>query len=232
MKNLANLFLCLSICGLSFIKAQAQSQPLTYGNGMPIRELDYTGVQGSPFLFDEWHKGSAALVNGQLFDNMLLKYNIKDDAVYFKNADDSQMAFKDEVRSFTLMDDKGGMHTFRSGYAEGSGITTKSYLEVVAAGKAQFLKKDSKSISETKQYGSTTVDRRFMENVKYYIYIGPTDESGKGKMIPVKKDQKSILGALKDQEEQLADYVQKNALNLKSEADIVKVVNYYNTLIK
>ena len=233
MKNLAKLFTSLSFCLISFTQVQAQSQPLMYSNGMPIKELEYTDIQGSPYLFDEWHTGSVALNSGKLFDNLQLKYNIKDDVIYFKNNDDSPMAFKDAVRSFTLMDNNNKAHIFRNGYTNATGITDKSYLEVMAPGKTQFLKKDSKSISESKEYGSTAVSRRFMEGAKYYIYIGTTDDdSGKGKMVLVKKDQKSILGALYDKADELADYVQKNGLNLKNEQDIVILVTHYNTLIK
>jgi len=232
MKILANLFFSLAICLVSFITVKVQGQPLTYGNGVPVKEFDYTNIQGSPYLFDEWHIGSVALSNGKLFDNMLLKYNIKDDDVYFKNADDSPMAFKDEVKSFTLMDDSKNIHIFRNGYASAPGITDKSYLEVIAAGKVQFLKKDSKSIIDSKEYGSAVINRRFMESVKYYLYIGFDNDSEKSKILLVKKDQRTILGALKNKEDELADYIQKNALNLKNETDIVKLVNYYNTLIK
>lgn len=232
MKRLINIIFSLIFCLASFIKAQAQSQPLMYGNGMPIKEFDYTNVVGSPYLFDEWHTGSVALNNGKLFDSLLLKYNVKDDDVYFKNADDSPMAFKDGVRSFTLIDDNKKSHIFRNGYANAPGITDRSYLEIIAAGKVQFLKKESKSIVDTKEYGSGVTERRFMQSAKYYLYIDPEDKTGKGKMILVKKDQKSILNALKDKEEELIDYIQKNALNLKNEEDIVKTINYYNTLTK
>jgi hypothetical protein len=100
----------------------------------------------------------------------------------------------------------------------------------LVAGKAQFLKKEAKSIVDTKEYASAVVQRQFMMNTKYYIYIVPKDESEKPLLVSVKKNQKSILSVLKDKEDLLLKYIDDKGLDLKKEADIVKLISYYNTI--
>ena len=59
---------------------------------------------------------------------------------------------------------------FKNGYPEGVGITHQSYLRILADGKVQLLKKQSKSIAESKDYTSSITNKRFLEVTKYYFF--------------------------------------------------------------
>ena len=49
-------------------------------------------------------------------------------------------------------------------------------------------------------------------------------------LIRVRKDKKSLLSALGDKTAQLESYIKSEKLNLKSEAGMISLVEYYNTL--
>ncbi len=212
--------LFLLICLISTI-ANGQST-LSFADGTSVMESDYSNVLGSPYLIDEWREGSVILISGKVFQKISLKYSEKDDEVYFKNEKNEPMSFNEKVRSFTLKEDDK-LHLYQNGYPDGLGITNKSYLDVLAQGKtAEFLKRSSKSVIDSKDYASAVINRRFMEVIKYYLFLS-------SKMYVVKKDQKSILSVFtNDKQEELLKFIKDNNLNLKNEIDIVKVINYYN----
>ena len=77
--------------------------------------------------------------------------------------------------------------------------------------------------SETQAFNSATKTKSFQENTRYYLVKD-------GKATPVKNDKKSILAALPDKQEQLKGYVAAGNLNFKSDTDLAKLINYYNSL--
>jgi hypothetical protein len=203
------------------IRYGAHSQAQTFTNSIPVKEVDYTNVIGFPYLYNEWYNGSATLADGKIYHNVQVKYNEKDDELYFKGSDDQPMKFTEPVRSFTIVVGNNA-HTFKQGF-NGPGFTREAYLEVLAEGKVKLLKRISKSIIDNKEYASAETTRRFMEVTKYLLAKG--DE-----IQPVKREVKSLIAAIGDKQEQLTQYAKDNKLNGKSDEELIKLVNYYNSL--
>ena len=81
-----------------------------------------------------------------------------------------------------------------------------------------------KVIREGNSYGSATVTKKFSENIAYYLL------KADGTYTKIKKDKKSIAGALSDKSAEVEQYIKDNKTNFKEDSSVAAVVGYYNTL--
>jgi hypothetical protein len=221
--------LCTSFCLLSFTLAAKAQQFMHYIDSKPVMTIDYSEINGSPYLKPDWQPGNFTLANGfKSKEAIWLKFNMVTDKVTFKDEKvGAEMEFVVPVQEFTLsLAESDGAITrlFRSGYKDIEGTTPASFFEVISDGKTQLIKKTVKTLLETVVIGAPTKQRTFIEkSTKYYLVV-----DGKAQM--VKNDKKSILAALADKQAALDTYLKANKINFKSEADLGKLIAYYNTL--
>jgi len=215
----------LLIIGCCLFSINAKAQYLHDINGTPITRSRYQDVSGSPFLADGWSAGTVKFTNGVSYkDNLFLKYNVKDDELYFKGKNDEPLLFVDSVAEFAIKGPAGVIHHYRNGFKPIDGYTNRSFFEVLADGTVELLKKTNKTILETKAYNSPTTERSFVEVNQYYLLRS-------GKAMPIRKrDNKSILSVLSDKQPALEKYIKDNNLNLKNDSDFSKLIIYYNSL--
>lgn len=213
----------LFIVSLFLFSYNAKAQYLHDINGVPITTSKYEDVTGTPYLADTWLPGTVKLTNGTSYkNNLFLKYNVKDDELYFKGRNDEQLLFVDPIAEF-IINTPGIQHHYKNGYKSINGYSEKTFFEILAEGSIQLLKKTNKTILESKAYNSPITDRRFVDVTYYYIVKD-------GNAIPVKKDRKSILTILADKQSALEKYMKDNDLNIKNDSDFSKIIVYYNSL--
>jgi len=207
----------------------AQSNPgqnLVYMNGQLVKETDHSGIEGSPFFNDDWSTGLIMLADGRTFKDMILKYNIYTDEVYFKDQNGETKSFSNPVSEFKLLSTGNGSSNskdFKSGYANIPGYTAKSFFEVLSEGAVQLLKKYRRVVSETTGIDLGTVTKNFTDKESYYMIIS-------GTATLVKKDKKSILALLNNKQIELETYIKAHKLDLKNDDDLAKLINYYNSI--
>lgn len=205
-----------------------QGQPVTDINGTVLREQSYTEVTGSPYLVDKWTRGSVRFVNGKTVADVALKYDQVKDELMFAGKEDKEYYFNDPVKEFSIIyikDDMEFKALFRSGYLPVKNLTNKSFYEVLLEGKAQLLRKNIKTIMETKEYNSATVNKKISDNIGFYI------AKGEQLMAVQKNDVKTIAEFIDSSKAPaLIEYADKNKLNLKRELDLRNFVGYYNSL--
>ncbi|AMR32791.1 hypothetical protein A0256_15855 [Mucilaginibacter sp. PAMC 26640] len=224
MKLLLHIF--LSVCSIAAVNT-ARAQFVHEKDYKPVTTKDYTEMVGSPYLYDDWVPGTVKLSNGvSSKDEMLLKYDLLNDEVYFKDKSGETMAFVVPVQEFILnptVIDATAASIYRSGYKGVEGSKPSAFYEVLSDGKVQLLKKVSKIIFESQNIGSATKTKTFMDKTKYYLVIN-------GAVLAIKNDKKSLLTALSDKQVALAEYLKTNKINFKNDNELGKLVNYYNTL--
>jgi len=224
-----NLILTAALVTLLGI-GTAEAQFMKDRDGKPIMSKEYTDVEGTPYLNSNWGWGSVKLANGNILKDVELKYDLKEDAVYFKDSKSGEpMAFAGPVDEFTLTytdadDDKKYTRRYKKGFKDVSRTTPASYFEVLSEGTATLLKRLSKDIIITQEFNSASKTKVFKENSKNYYIVKD------GKAILVKNDKKSILAVLSDKLPQLETYLKSNKVDFKSDAELGKFVNYYNSL--
>ena len=199
------------------------TEPLIIRNSQAYRET-YKDIQGSPFLMDYWSKGSVTTKEAVITDlNMM--YNEVNDQLLFKVKEGDNEKLLDLIKEFTIVDkDRGNVkRKFLAGFAPTKYSNDKTFFESLTVGKAKLLKKNSKIISENKEYSGKTA-RTVVANTNYYIALEDN--------VPVKiaLNEKSIAQLLDFKGPDINQYIKSNQLNLKQEEDLIKLINYYNTL--
>lgn len=218
--SLAMLVSCL-------FSLQAMAQ-FTHTNDMearPVHEYNTITMVGSPYLHKEWAKGSITLKNGTVYQGIDLMYDQVKDAIIFKAKNGEVKELLEPVQEFKIgyiENNQPVERTFRSGFS-GDGVPANAFMEVLADGQVTLLKRTSKKIFDRKGYSSATIDREVQENEDYYIAVAD-------KAVKVKKSKNSLLSAIPDKKDYLETYIKSNALNLRNDNDMVKLVAYYNSL--
>jgi hypothetical protein len=197
-------------------------------NGTVFRIQSYEEVNGSPFLVNKWMQGDVKFTNGSVLKSIPLMYDQVKDALLFKGKNNEDYYFNDPVREFTISyisNDKNFNGTFRNGFSASKGLTASSFYEVLIDGKTKLLKRNNKTISETKEFNSATAIKNVNVNTVYYITNGET-------LIALKKlDAKSLIEALDSTKAtNVQKFISSDKLNLKNQEDLVRVIAYYNTL--
>jgi hypothetical protein len=206
----------LIIIGLTCGSASAQtaiSNDLI--GGTPLTGQAYMNVKGSPYLLENWEKGSVTLASGKKFENLDLKFDQVINQVIFQDVDGSMKAFSQPIAAFTIGKD-ANEHEFYRGV---DGI----FYEKLVTGKVTLWKKNHKTIIDEKPYGSASVQRNILNNNSYYT-------GDLGQLTKIKNDKKSVLALLSDKAEDIEEYMKKQKLNTKTESDLIRVVMYYNGL--
>lgn len=184
----------------------------------------YIGVNGSPYLFNEWAIGSAKTNDAAERKQIELRYDEIEDLLIMKGDGGLLYTFPLPVLEFTITDPKNNsVRKFRSGFAPAKLTTEKSFFEVLQDGKVALLRKNHKKLSTSKTL-TGAVDKSIVEDVKYYLVISDNTP------VAVRLDQKSINELLKDKQTELTDYTKTNKLNLKNPIDAAKLIGYYNSL--
>jgi len=215
----------LSALFLLVIVQQAKAQFVQDINGHPMQTKSYEGVQGSPYLSDQWAMGVVKMTDGRTYKDVPLKYDEVQDELYFQDKKAQTLAFVDHVNEFKInyvANNKPYEKVFRNGFKNIPGSSEASFFEVLSDGTAQLLKKTTKVQAETREYNAPVV-KNFEENAKYYLIVS-------GKVIPFKKDKKFILENLPNKRTELEAYIKTNNINLKDDADLAKLISYYNSM--
>lgn len=217
--NFKILFFCAFL--MPFV-AKAQYEILPFGDVIrtPIKEKKYTDVEGTPYLIDKWSKGKVTLKNGKRYQYDSLRYNLMDDKLVFIDAG-KMMHFAEPVAEFEINDGKTGNLIYKNGLPAVDALNTSSFFQIINRDKIGLYKKVSKSITESKQYGSAVVNKTFNTTYSYYSLKNGIFS----KIVPNKK---SILALFENKENQLNEYLKSQKVDFKNDADLEKIFTYLN----
>ena len=220
-RSFAVVLLSITISQSSYAQQFNKITQNVGGNILRIKKANGDDVVGNPYLLDVWTVGNVKFTDSTYAANKELKYDILENLLVVRGDGDVENTFKDPVSEFTLSV-PGKVRLFKNGFTGVSNISHETFFEVLYNGKFKLLKREVKSIVESKGYNTATVTRK-IEGVTTY-YIAKPDNS----VVLVKNNEKSILAAMGKPE--LSQYVKENKLNLKNEEDIIKLLTYFSSL--
>jgi hypothetical protein len=108
---------------------------------------------------------------------------------------------------------------FKTGYPAVDKQTEKSLYQVLSQGKATLLKHYSVKFQDITPFNNTNTTRTYTQMQHYYLFLN-------GKMVSLEKNNTNLPELISSAK----DYLSANKLNLKKEADVTKLVDYYNSL--
>ncbi len=182
-------------------------------------------VNGSPYLDNSFVKGSIQLVNGNNILNVMLRYNMHADKFEIQSIDDTLVINKPhEIETIVIKDKifEFNPEVFKStdkypGYYERllADITTL-YVKYKVEFKYDEFVPNYGGGSGTKEY-------YYIPKTEYYLKTGTanvfkiTSKKNFLKKIPIHKAEMKV-------------YINKNKISLKKASEIIKLIEYYNSL--
>ncbi|MDI1324641.1 MAG: hypothetical protein PSV36_17985 [Algoriphagus sp.] len=220
----------LLIAGLLFTQfAEAQISNVNL-NGVPARLSGFEGVDGSPYLFEDWGKAEIGTTNAGLKQNVSYKFNIHDNELevineagnpIFLNKDFVEYAILERPASLLATGVPAGMLPkllFQKGFEMVRGIEGDDLVNVIAEGKNYTLirKFYSDLVTPPKNSYAPTQGKMFVFEETFYLI----DKNEK--VTSVKSKTNSIIGALDEADQEPAKKIVKdNKLDLNREDHLV-----------
>ena len=179
----------------------------------------YAGVEGIPYLFESWAYARIKLADGRQFDSVLLKLNLYENNVHFKDDNGRERMIAIQVREIEIRDQSSKWNTavFVSGYGEDQHIF---YQALTDGKKAGLLKKMNVIIKETKVFNAPN-KKEFELQERLYIF-------SKGVLYQESKNCSSLMTAFGN-DSKITSFVSANDIKCNKEKDLKKLVEYYNS---
>lgn len=194
-------------------------------NGVPVAtNVYYKVVEGSAFFDPEWTKGAVAFDKKQ-YGNLMLKLDLLKNELYFKDSKGEELICSSPVNRIIFGDPaQGNASTFvySAFVPELASFKPEAWLQVRAEGKAGLYTHHKKIISETRPYGSATLEQRIVTSEIHYLVHN-------NQYVRVKK-LFNILNLLADKKAELQQWINANNIDEKNPADLGRVVDAYNNM--
>lgn len=187
------------------------------------RVLTESDIEGSPYLDDEFVDGSVFMTSKVQFVGLPLRYNIFNDQVEFRFDDETV-----QVLSVPEVIEKVEFGETTLEYSVYSNLNKikRGFFVVLEKGKATLYARPRVNFEDAKKAGaySDAKPPRFIKRPdEYYIRIGKEP----AELISRKKD---FEGLFTDHEKEMQEFLKNNKINTNRPEDLIKVVQYYNSL--
>lgn len=199
-------------------------------NGAPARLSSFEGVDGTPYLFDDWGKAEIGTTNAGLKENVSFRFNIHDNELevvnevgnpIFLNKDFVEYAILERPASLLVTGIPAGMLPkllFQKGFEVVRGIEADDLVNVLAEGKNYTIirKFYSDLVTPPKNSYAPTQGKMFVFEETFYLI----DKNEK--VTSVKSKTNSIVSALNEADQEIAKkIVKENRLDLNREDHLV-----------
>lgn len=198
-------------------------------NGAPARLTAYEGVEGSPYLFDDWARADIGTTNAGVKENVAYKLNIHDNQLEVINEAGNKIYLNKDFVEYALLERPSiliatgspGMLTkllFKKGYGEVKGVEDKDFVNVLAEGEKYDLVRRfySDLVTPPKNSYAPTAGRMFVFEESYYLI------DSKGNVSSVRNKTNKIIKSLQEEDQAFAKKIVKEGkLNLSREDHLV-----------
>ncbi|SNR28971.1 hypothetical protein SAMN04488009_0866 [Maribacter sedimenticola] len=179
-------------------------------------------IEGTPYVNELFKKGTT-IINGNYKNDGLMRYNAYQDAIEIKNENGSVRTLLRRENIIANID--GTMYMVRN--YKSMGQIKAGYFNPLNEGYTRLLLKPKKIFlqAENPENGYDVYKpAKYMDVSLYYI------QQGDHPAIEIKLNKKSVLKLLGGNSDNLKKYIKQNDLNLRLQEDIIRLLNYYNTL--
>ena len=192
-------------------------------NGLDIRSKS-ASIENASYLFHpDYLKASLYTRAGKLKSDAKYKLILQENRLFYMEADGSDMEVVSPIYRIEFEMPNGTTTVFEKGFDVVDNLNQNNFYQVLVDGKAKLLL-DTKFATDTKMvYGTgavTTTDKL----INYYGAFGT-------KIIKVSKEE-NILSLMDDKVAEMTAFIKKEKTKFKRQADLEKLFNYYNQLVK
>lgn len=230
------LLLCFSLFTVLLSNAQRNTISTTGKWGQQIFLSDvngqafvnkYEGIAGSVYDQTEYQLARITLKDGRVYNDVKTRINLLEQEVNFiaSNGQEGYLGkgMASEIAYIDGKDATQNVKIFQCGFPPIDNQNRISFYQILFNGKTSLLKSVYKSIQERNNDLSGERYKEFATYENSYLLK-------EGVMSRIKKDKSSVLAMFQDKKEAIAKYIEDQKLNLKNEAHLIALVQYYNTL--
>jgi hypothetical protein len=187
---------------------------------------------GSPFVLPQWALGTVTMRTGNVQRQQWLKYDLSTAQLLWRRPQgDSLELFTTLVREFTLRDLAAHQtHVYRL-YPEL--ITEQPLLRATFfdvrydAGRSALLCQRKRQVWAQSSSAALNTTKKSEWSTTERFFVKRPDQT----LVPIKLNNRSVVAALGEQHKaSVMAYVSKERLNLSQEADVVRLLAYYDSL--
>lgn len=221
----------LIVFSIITVNAQSNNRSSNISDGFNINRKNAKGHQ---FLLDNWVLGYLVSNDGKLSEKMLLNYDIHYNNPTSKTSNEMKdivVIDKNLYSGFVLVDANENKYIYTKIGRDKFSRKKKEdkYYQLIDAPNKNILLETSKKLKDPNASGWTssrdnTLSASFVMKTQYYVL-------NKDKVyVKTKLSSGSVAKALKDQKKVIQSYIKQNKLKFKNVNDLIKVMNYYNSL--
>lgn len=205
-----------------YVAAQVFVMDLPPGHNKVVSAESEKGLDGSPWLTENWAPGTILLISGKSIEGLKYRYNVYRNLLYFQYADADYMVGSQDSIDYLIMDGR----KFVYDNSDPANQDKRRLMEVAVDGKARMYVNYYPEIIPANfnvALGSGNKNETVAVKESYLIKLGKvlTVVDKKGKLIPV---------ALTDKSQEVSAFMKTEKISARNRADIEKVVRYYNSL--
>lgn len=186
-------------------------------------------TEAAYYVDENWNQGNLVLHSNKRLSRYPLKFNIQTNQLEIKTDRDIKVCGVDQLNTFEWFDSKTQQQVqFINGrnLKDEKGQSMRTFLEVLVQGPAKAyvryeLKLKKANYVATVDLGSK--EDKIVKDENYYIAIGQVLHE-----VTPKKEKNIALFNGKEQE--IKAFVNTNNLKFNKRADLIKIVDYYNSL--
>ena len=187
----------------------------------PVRE-----AIGSTYIDDNWLPGKIDLTNGQVIEDVLIRYDIETDRVEVRVNDELKGVKGENVKSFTVFNastQSNDVFVNGRGYQR-EGNAHDGFFKLIRGGEWSLLEKTEVEFVKSTYNPVLGVGEEAPKYVKSKTLFVAAGAS----IFVVTKNKKKFLESLNDQSDKVSEYMKKMSLSLKDTEDIKLIVDFLN----
>jgi hypothetical protein len=205
-------------------EAQADLQALASSNSM-FQSFDhrYKGIKGGITLLEDYVPGKIRMFKGPVVNYDKVNYDAYGDELLVLRDNNETIVTATMVRHFVLSVNGDTAHFARLAGPEGK---LGFFQKMIDGRKVGFYKKIYKELKEPDYKGAYSQGREYSEFIsrhKYFVHE-------KGKKLSEFKNRKTFLQHFPEQEKALEDFIRREKIDFKEEADLKKLFLYLNEI--
>jgi hypothetical protein len=181
---------------------------------------------GTPFFDENFKYADIILSKTRKFTAVKMRIDLEMHMVQFvSNGVEAELqpGMVKEVSYADTTTDGILFYKFRTGYPASDNRTANHFYIVMAEGSCSLLRLVEKKVTQRRNEITNEVFKDYENAENFFLFT-------KGGMKRLKKDKDFIMAELADKQVQVNEFVQTNKINFRNVDQLVKLINYYNTL--
>jgi hypothetical protein len=189
--------------------------------GTLMKPKPSAGIDGSPFIFDQWLLARVLLPDDKIADSVYIRMNAYNNNLHFKDEKGEELQSRVRVKEILIIDSNKVWHNalFRTGYGNNANV----FYEVITDGlKMQLLRKTTVLLWETKVLGEED-KKTFQLDEEIYL-------SANGELYKQNKKCSMLTDVFGPHKSKMLDYISAKNIQCNKVEDMKQLVNYFNSL--